>query len=83
MLKQARSDAAKRRWKKMRVSTKQHTGEVKRCKLWYDQSMIKAMNAVMSNEMGVNEAAAQHNFPPTTLKNRLSGRVTHRTKPGP
>ena len=41
------------------------------------------MNAVMSNEMGVNEAAAQHKDPPTTLKNRLSGRVTHGTKPGP
>ena len=45
--------------------------------------MIKAMNAVMLNEMGVNEAATQHNVPPTTLKNRLSGRMTHRTKPGP
>ena len=42
--------------------------------------MIKAMNAVTSNEMGVNKAAAQHKVPPTTLKNRLSGRVKHGTK---
>jgi len=44
--------------------------------------MIKAMNAVTSNEMGMNEAAAQHGVPPTTLKNRLSGRLKHGTKPG-
>jgi len=45
--------------------------------------MIKAMNVVTSNEMGVNEAAAQHCVPPTTLKNRPSGWVKHGTKPGP
>ena len=45
--------------------------------------MIKAMNAVTSNEMGVNEAAAQYGIPLTTLKNRLSGWVKHGTKPGP
>jgi len=45
--------------------------------------MIRAMTAVTSNEMGVNEAAAQHNVPPTTLKNRFSGQVKHGTKPGP
>jgi len=31
----------------------------------------------------VNEAAKQHGVPPTTLKDRLSGRVQHGTKPGP
>jgi len=43
------------------------------------------MNAVTSNEMGVTEAAAQHGVPPTSLKNRLSGRAKYRTtcKPGP
>jgi len=82
MPKRKRSDAAKRGWKKLRLSRK-HTGEIKRRKLWDDQSMISAMTAVTSNEMGVNEAAAQHNVPPTTLKNRLSGRVKHGTKPGP
>ena len=40
------------------------------------------MDAVMSNEMGVNKAAAQHSVPPKTLKNRPSGRVKHGTKPG-
>jgi len=27
----------------------------------------------MSNKMGVNKAAAEHNVPPTMLKYRLSG----------
>ena len=39
--------------------------------------MIKVMDAVMSNEMGVNKAAARHNVPPTTLKHKLSGGVKH------
>ena len=41
------------------------------------------MNDVTFNGMGVNEATAQHGVPPTTLKNKLSGRVKHGTKPGP
>ena len=67
MPKRKRSDAAKRGWKKLRLSRK-HTGEIKRRKPWDDESMIKAMNSVTSNKMGVNEAAAQHGVPPTTLK---------------
>jgi len=39
--------------------------------------MFKAIEAV------VNEAAKSYNVPPTTLKNRLRGRVKHGTKPGP
>ena len=45
--------------------------------------MVKAMEAVISNTMGVNQAAASYNVPPTTLKNRISGHVKHGTKPGP
>jgi len=42
--------------------------------------MVKVMEAVISNTM---EAATNYNVPPTTLKNRISGRIKHRTKPGP
>ena len=75
-------DVAKKGWKKLRLSRKR-TGKIKRHKLWEKQSVIKAMDVVMSNEMEVNKAAAQHNIPPKTLINRLFGRVKHGTKPGP
>ena len=32
--------------------------------------MVKAMEAVISNAMGVNQAAASYNVPATTLKNK-------------
>ena len=56
---------------------------VKRLKLRDDGDMVKAMEAVISNSTGVNEAAKCYNVPPTTLKNRISGQVKHGTKPGP
>ena len=70
MPKRKRSDAAKRGCKKLRLSRKR-TGEIKQRKLWDDQSMISAMTAVTSNEMGINEAAAQHNVPLTALKKQV------------
>jgi len=45
--------------------------------------MVKAMEAVISNTMGVNQAAASYNVPPTMLKNKISGSFKHGTKPGP
>ena len=45
--------------------------------------MIQAMEAVRSGKMGVNQAARAHSVPPTTLKDRLSGRVKHGRKSGP
>jgi len=45
--------------------------------------MLAAMKSVQEGEFGVNEAAKQHGVPPTTLKDRLSGRVQHGTKLGP
>jgi len=54
-----------------------------RCKLWTNQQMLAAMKSVQEGKFGVNEAAKQHGIPPTTLKDRLSGRVQHGTKPGP
>ena len=57
--------------------------ERKRRKLWTDEQMTAAMKSVQEGKFGVNEAALQHGVPPTTLKDRLSGRVQHGTKPGP
>jgi len=45
--------------------------------------MVAAMNAVKHGEMGLNEAATAHDIPKTTLKDRISGRVTHGINPGP
>ena len=41
------------------------------------------MEAVKSGEMGTNQAAREFDVPATTLKDRLSGRVRHGSKPGP
>ena len=41
------------------------------------------MKAVRKGPISINKAALLHGVPPTTLKDRLSGRVEHGTKPGP
>ena len=41
------------------------------------------MEAVRKESISINKAALLHGVPPTTLKDRLSGRVKHGTKPGP
>ena len=45
--------------------------------------MKAAIDAVKSQKSGVNRAAIDHGVPPTTLKDRLSGRVQENTNPGP
>ena len=40
------------------------------------------MKAVETGSL-INQAALDHGVPPTTLKDRLSGRVKHSDKPGP
>ena len=37
----------------------------------------------MKGELGVNRSALEHGVQRTTLKDRLTGRVKHGTKPGP
>ena len=44
--------------------------------------MLAALKAVESGT-GINKAACEHGVPATTLKDRVSGRVAHETKPGP
>ena len=45
--------------------------------------MVKAMEAIRSEGMKINKAASVFEVPPTTLKDRLSGRVKHGVNPGP
>ena len=68
MLKCKGTEAAKRRWKKELVRTK----ETSKVMEWY-KSMVKAIETAKSGKMGVNRA----------LKDRLSGRVQHGRKSGP
>ena len=52
-------------------------------KQWTDQQMQSVIDDVLSNRLKPTEAAARHGVPRSTLKDRLSGRVVHGTKPGP
>ena len=45
--------------------------------------MLGAMNAVAEGEMSINRAALEFGVPPTTLKDRIAGRVVHGSKSGP
>ena len=45
--------------------------------------MVAAMKAVKEGTVSINKVALLHEVPPTTLKDRLSGRVCHGTKAGP
>ena len=45
--------------------------------------MKKAIEAVETGESGVNIAALDFGVPKSTLKDRISGRVSHGRKPGP
>ena len=51
-------------------------------KVWADEQMQAAIQAVKFGS-GINRAALDHGVPPSTLKDRISGRVVHGTKPGP
>ncbi|CAI8043787.1 Tigger transposable element-derived protein 6, partial [Geodia barretti] len=51
-------------------------------KQWADEEMAAAMSAVR-NGMAIKRAAEEHGVPPSTLRDRISGRVVHGTKPGP
>jgi len=57
------------------------TNRPKKRKQWTEQQMLSAMES--ATRMSANKAAAKHGVPPSTLKDRISGRVKHGTKPGP
>ena len=45
--------------------------------------MLCAIETAQSGQVSANQPARQHRVPPSTLKDRLSGRVLHGAKPGP
>ena len=55
----------------------------KKLKAWSNASMLLAITAVRDGTMSSNMASRTYNVPPSTLKDRISGRVKHGTKPGP
>lgn len=71
--------------KKKKTSTpqpKKARPGVKR-KQWSDSSMESALEAVKNGELSINRAAKTYDVPCSTLKDRISGRVIHGSKPGP
>ena len=49
---------------------------------WSEECMIGAMKAVAEGT-SITGAAREHSVPRTTLQDRILGKVTHGTKPGP
>ena len=54
-----------------------------RRKLWSDKQMAATIDAVVNDGLSSNQAADNFEVSCTTLKDRLSGRVTHEVNPGP
>ena len=52
-------------------------------KQWSNVQMEAAIEAVQTGQSGINHAAIDHGVPPTTLKDRICGRVQNNTNPGP
>ena len=52
-------------------------------KRWTDSQMVSALDAVLTKQLPANKAARIYGVLPSTLKDRLSGRVVHGVKPGP
>lgn len=53
-------------------------------KQWSEEQTVAAMKAVQDGTaLPINRAARDHGIPPTTLKDRLSGRVVHGRNCGP
>lgn len=51
-------------------------------KCWDEDQMLAAMSAVKGGSH-IKRAAEEHGVPVSTLRDRISGRVVHGTKPGP
>ena len=60
------------------------TGNKRPSKLrqWTNEAMEAAMRAVCDGEMGVNQASREYGVPTTTIRDRISERVTHGTPMG-
>ena len=69
------------RHRQIQLPTK-HNRSSKR-KLWSEEQMVAALDAVVKKGMSGNQAADSNGIPRSTLKDRLSGRVLHGVNPGP
>ena len=79
-----RSQSATKAWgSRKKNDSSPRSNRPSKLKQWNDEDMLLAIEAVRSGKMGTNEAARAHSVPPSTLKDRLSGRVKHGSKPGP
>ena len=72
----------KRRERRLNNVQKPASKRPSKLRQWTDDGMVRALNAVQSGILGVNEAARDYKILPTTLKDRLSGRVIHGTNMG-
>ena len=77
-----RAEAATKGWEKRKSTPDQSclklsspSNRPSKLKKWSDESMRDALKAVKEGRMGANKAARIYDVPPTTLKDRLSGRV--------
>ena len=73
----------KRRRRSLSAPAILRTPEKKKRKKWTHEQMTAAIEAVEYGNSSINRAAMTHGVPKTTLKDRLSGRVEHGSKPGP
>ena len=79
-----KAEAASRSWKKRKTAeVSPRSNRPSKLKQWTDTAMRQALEAVRNRKMGINAAARMYQVPPTTLKDRISGRVKHGSKPGP
>ena len=69
--------------KRMETSQCHTSNRPQKLRMWSNEAMVGAMDAVAEGRMGVNRAALEFGVPPTTLKDRIAGRVVHGTKSGP
>ena len=73
---------ASRSVKSRHQQSENHVNIPGKLRLWEDDSMTSAMDAVFTGTMGINCAALEYGVPPTTLKDRVAGGVVHGTKIG-
>ena len=73
----------RRRRPEVRTLVKKQSNRTVKRKLWGEQEMLAAIDAVVKGGLSRNQAADTHGVPRSTLKDRLSGRVVHGVNPGP
>ena len=80
-----KAEDASKVWEKRKKGFKKNapSNRPRKFKTWSDESMLRAIVCVRKGTMSTNAAARTYDVPPSTLKDRISGRMKHGTKPGP